>query len=77
MARAADRVRFVYRWALSAWGKRYEAWQNSLPKLNKMALRRELNRIGRQMFSQFQDLLVLRAQTGKLVPRQAAVDEHI
>ncbi|MDR0672901.1 MAG: helix-turn-helix domain-containing protein, partial [Zoogloeaceae bacterium] len=46
-ARAAGCARFAYNWALDEWQKQYAAWKadNSLPKPNQMALRRQLNAI--------------------------------
>ncbi|MEF3194304.1 MAG: helix-turn-helix domain-containing protein, partial [Halothiobacillaceae bacterium] len=44
-AKAAGTARFAYNWALAEWQKQYEAWKqdNSLPKPNEAALRRQLN----------------------------------
>jgi putative transposase len=52
MTRAAGCARFAYNWALAEWGRQYEAWKvdNSLPKPNEMALRRQLNSIKREQF---------------------------
>jgi putative transposase len=52
MTRAAGCARFAYNWALDQWGKQYEAWKlnNSLPKPNEMALRRNLNSVKREQF---------------------------
>ena len=51
-ARAAGTARFAYNWALAEWQKQYAAWQadNSLPKPNQYALRRQLNAIKREQF---------------------------
>ena len=49
LARACGVARFAYNWALAEWTRQYEAWKadNSLPKPNQMALRRQLNAIKR------------------------------
>lgn len=49
---AAGCARFAYNWALVEWGKQYEAWKedNTCPKPNEMALRRQLNAIKREQF---------------------------
>ena len=51
-ARACGVARFAYNWALAEWTRQYEAWKadNSLPKPNQMALRRQLNAIKRSEF---------------------------
>ncbi|MDR2697843.1 MAG: transposase [Holophagales bacterium] len=51
-AKAAGCARFAYNWALAEWQKQYEAWSadNSLPKPDRMALRRQLNAIKREQF---------------------------
>ncbi|MEF3193820.1 MAG: transposase [Halothiobacillaceae bacterium] len=50
--KAAGTARFAYNWALAEWQKQYEAWKqdNSLPKPNEAALRRQLNAIKRERF---------------------------
>ena len=52
LARACGVARFAYNWALAEWTRQYEAWKadNSLPKPNQMALRRQLNAIKRSEF---------------------------
>ena len=52
LARACVVARFAYNWALAEWTRQYEAWKadNSLPKPNQMALRRQLNAIKRSEF---------------------------
>jgi putative transposase len=52
MARAAGTARFAYNWALAEWTRQYAAWKadNSLPKPNQMALRRQLNAAKREQF---------------------------
>ena len=52
MARAAGCARKAYNWALSEWGRQYEAWKadNTLPKPTQAALRRQLNSIKRERF---------------------------
>jgi transposase len=52
MARAAGCARFAYNWALDQWKKQYDAWKedNTFPKPNQMALRRQLNSIKRERF---------------------------
>ncbi|MDR1934546.1 MAG: transposase [Candidatus Accumulibacter sp.] len=47
MARAAGCARFAYNWALAEWSRQYAAWEadNSQPRLNQMALRRQLNAV--------------------------------
>lgn len=49
---AAGCARFAYNWALAEWGKQYAAWKedNTQPKPNEMALRRQLNAIKREQF---------------------------
>ena len=51
-ARACGVARFAYNWALAEWTRQYEAWKadNSLPRPNQMALRRQLNAIKRSEF---------------------------
>lgn len=51
-ARASGTARKAYNWALDEWQKQYAAWtaDNSLPKPNQMALRRQLNGIKREKF---------------------------
>ena len=51
-ARACGVARFAYNWALAEWTRQYEAWKadNSLPKPNQMALRRQLNAVKRSEF---------------------------
>ena len=51
-ARASGTARKAYNWALDEWQKQYAAWKadNSLPKPNQMALRRQLNGIKREKF---------------------------
>jgi len=52
LARACGVARFAYNWALAEWTRQYEAWKvdNSLPRPNQMALRRQLNAIKRSEF---------------------------
>ena len=52
LARACGVARFAYNWALAEWTRQYEAWKadNSLPKPNQMALRRQLNAVKRSEF---------------------------
>ncbi|SKA76328.1 putative transposase [Thiothrix eikelboomii] len=51
-AKAAGTARFAYNWALAEWQSQYAAWKddNSQPKPNQMALRRQLNAIKREQF---------------------------
>lgn len=52
LACACGVARFAYNWALAEWTRQYEAWKadNSLPRPNQMALRRQLNAIKRSEF---------------------------
>jgi putative transposase len=52
LAKASGCARKAYNWALCKWKEQYEAWKqdNSLPKPNQMALRRQLNSIKREQF---------------------------
>ena len=52
MAKTCGVARFAYNWALVEWIRQYEAWKadNSLPKPNQMALRRQLNAMKRSEF---------------------------
>jgi putative transposase len=58
MARASGTARFAYNWALAEWGRQYAAWKedNTCPKPNQMALRRQLNRIKRTKFPWMQEV---------------------
>jgi putative transposase len=52
LAKAAGTARFAYNWALAEWQTQYTAWKddNTQPKPNPMALRRQLNNIKREQF---------------------------
>lgn len=52
LAKAAGTARFSYNWALAEWQTQYAAWKgdNTQPKPNQMALRRQLNSIKREQF---------------------------
>ncbi|WP_404995801.1 helix-turn-helix domain-containing protein [Burkholderia cepacia] len=66
LARAAGTARFAYNWALAEWNRQYCAWKadNTQPRPNANALRRQLNSIKREQFPWMLEI-------SKMAPQQA------